>query len=352
MTTPTPRRVREADLAAFIERALAASGIEPEDARKVAALMAEADLIGADAHGVFRLPQYVRRIRAGGINTRPRIKVARERTATALLDGDNAMGHLVMSRAAEIAVEKARSTGVAWVGAYHSNHAGPASLYARMPLAENMIGLYVAVGSANHMPPWGGTDMLLSTNPIAVAIPSGANPPIILDMATTVAAYGKVKAKAQRGEQMPEGWMIDRTGRPLTDPKRSSEGFLLPIGGPKGYGLALIFGLLAGTLNGAAFGRDVVDFNADDTTTTNTGHFIVALDIEAFTDLGAFKAEVDEVWATMKGSATLPGVDGIRLPGERLAATAADNAANGIPVAAALDVTLGRLASELGIAPL
>ena len=115
-----------------------------------------------------------------------------------------------------------------------------------MPLEHDMIGLYLAVGNANHLPAWGGLDMLLSTNPIAVAVPAGEEPPIVLDMATTVAAYGKVKTKAQRGETMPEGWMMDRQGRPLTDPKRANEGFLLPIGGYKGYGLALIFGLLAG----------------------------------------------------------------------------------------------------------
>jgi L-2-hydroxycarboxylate dehydrogenase (NAD+) len=216
-------------------------------------------------------------------------------------------------------MEKAATTGVAWVGARHSNHAGPASLYATMPLKKDMIGLYIAVGSANHLPPWGGTEMLLSTNPIAVAVPSGQNVPIVLDMATTVAAYGKVKTAAQRGEAMPEGWMIDREGNPLTDPKRASEGFLLPIGGPKGYGLALIFGILAGTLNGAAFGRDVVDFNADSTSLTNTGHVIIALDIKAFADPDQFKAGIDRIWDQLKSSPRLPGVSDIRLPGERLA---------------------------------
>src|SRR5205085_6920016 len=133
------------------------------------------------------------------------------------------------------------------------------------------MGLDSAVGDAHHLPPWGGLEMLLSTNPLAAAIPAGDEPPIVLDMATTVAAYGKVKAKAARGEAMPEGWMIDREGRPLTDPRRAAEGFLLPIGGYKGYGLALVVGLLAGTLNGAAMGRDVIDFNQDFSSATNTG---------------------------------------------------------------------------------
>ncbi len=142
----------------------------------------------------------------------------------ALVDGDNGMGHLVMRFATERAIEKAKQAGVAWVGVKWSNHAGPASLYASMPLEHDMIGLYLAVGNANHLPAWGGLDMLLSTNPIAVAVPAGEEPAIVLDMATTVAAYGKVKTKAQRGETMPEGWMMDRQGRPLTDPQARQRG--------------------------------------------------------------------------------------------------------------------------------
>jgi LDH2 family malate/lactate/ureidoglycolate dehydrogenase len=312
--------------------------------------MADADVNGSDGHGIFRLPQYVKRIRSGGINVTPDIKLICETPATALVDGDNAMGHLVMSHAASVAIEKARTAGVAWVGARNSNHAGPAALYAKMPLAHDMIGLYMAVGNANHLPPWGGIDMLLSTNPIAVAVPANRHPPIVLDMATTVAAYGKVKTAAQRGETMPEGWMIDRQGNPLTDPTRADEGFLLPIGGAKGYGLALIFGLLAGTLNGAAFGKDVIDFNADSVTPTNTGQLIVAISIAAFADVPAFKCQVDAVIDQMHGSARLPGVNAIRLPGERSRAIHKEREAQGVPVHAGLESALQTLGSELGVA--
>lgn len=343
------RRVNADRLEAFVASALQACNMSLDNAQRMAGLMTEADIGGQDGHGVFRLPMYIKRIQSGGMNVNPEIKVISECTATALIDGGDGPGHLVMSRAADLAMDKARTCGVAWVGARYSNHAGPAFLYASMPLAQDMVGLYVAVGSANHMPPWGGTDLLLSTNPIAVAIPSNTRPDIVLDMATTVAAYGKVKTAADRGETMPEGWMIDKQGRPLTDPTRSAEGLLLPIGGPKGYGLSLIFGLLAGTLNGAAFGRDVVDFNADSKTTTNTGHFIIALDIAAFADVDTFKSQVDDIWAEMKSSAKLPGVDEIRLPGERLAATRADRTANGIPIPESLGNRLNALADDLRI---
>ena len=161
-------------LKTFIARALEANGLSPEHANKVALLMAQADLQGSDGHGVIRLPQYVKRIRAGGINVKPQIKVVQDKAAMAVVDGDNGMGHLVVSHAVELAIKKAADAGVAWVGTRNSNHAGPASLYARMPIEHDMIGLYFAVGNANHLPPWGGMDMLLSTNPIAAGIPAGS----------------------------------------------------------------------------------------------------------------------------------------------------------------------------------
>jgi L-2-hydroxycarboxylate dehydrogenase (NAD+) len=343
-------------LKSFIGEALTKLGLPGSDAITVATLMAEADLQGSDGHGVTRLPQYARRIKAGGFNVRPDIQVVREQAGTALLNGDNGMGHLVMKRAAEIAIDKARTTGIAWVSSQFSNHAGPASLYARMPLKHDMIGLYFAVGNANHLPPWGGLDMLLSTNPIAAAIPAGDEQPIILDMATTVAAYGKVKTKALRGETMPEGWMIDRQGKPLTDPKRADEGMLLPLGGMeagyKGYGLAMIIGLLAGTLGGAAMGKDVVDFNHDDSSVTNTGQAIAAIDIAAFGDVAVFKASVDALVRSFRNSERMPGVDRIFVPGEHSHATRAARARDGIPVAAALMRGLDQVADELGIAKL
>ena len=345
-------RVTAADLESFIARAFTAAGISGAEAQGIAELMVRADLNGADGHGVFRLPQYVRRIKGGAVNVNPVIRIERDAPGMALVDGDNGMGHLVMRFATAQAIEKAKTAGTAWVGVKHSNHAGPASLYASMPIAHDMIGLYLAVGNANHLAAWGGLDMLLSTNPIAVGVPAGAEPPIVLDMATTVAAYGKVKTSAQRGETMPEGWMIDREGKPLTDPKRANEGLLLPIGGYKGYGLALVFGLLAGTLNGAAMGRDVVDFNNDDTTATNTGHVIVAINVAMFRDLAEFKASVDQLIREIRNSQRLPGVDAIRLPGEQSHAKREERMRLGIPMPAPLAQSLNQLAAELKIAAL
>jgi L-2-hydroxycarboxylate dehydrogenase (NAD+) len=345
---PEPR-IPAAQLCRFITAAFERQGLPPGDAATVARLMTEAEVQGSDGHGVIRLVPYSKRIQAGGLNLRPDIKVVKEKAGMALLDGDNGMGHLVMEKATRIAIEKARNCGVAWVGARLSNHAGPASLYARMALAHDMIGMYFAVGNANHLPPWGGLDMLLSTNPIAVAVPAGEEPPVVLDMATTVAAYGKVKAKAQRGEQMPEGWMIDRNGQPLTDPRRADEGFLMPIGGYKGYGLSMIVGLLAGTLNGAAMGSEVIDFNKDQASITNTGQAIVAIDPDAFGDLDEFKARVDKLVRELRGSERMPGVDRIWVPGEQSHARKIANERDGLQLPAALRTQLDAFARELGI---
>ncbi len=338
-----------ADLRSFAARAFQAVGVPADQADTIAKLMTDIDLRGADGHGIFRLPQYIRRIRAGGINVSPNIRVVRETAAAALVDGDNCVGHLAVEKAARLAIDKAETSGVAWVGTRNSNHAGAASVYAMMALERDMIGIYSAVGSANHLPPWGGVDMLLSTNPIAVAIPAREEPAVVLDMATTVAAFGKIKTAALRGESIPEGWMIDRDGNPLTDPTRAEEGFLLPIGGYKGYGLAMVLGLLAGTLNGAALGRDVVDFNKDDATATNTGQFVLAIDVKVFADVDTFKRDVDRIVREMRSSERLPGIDRIRVPGEGSAATFVERSRDGIPIPPDLLRVLQSLAEDLAV---
>jgi LDH2 family malate/lactate/ureidoglycolate dehydrogenase len=221
-----------------------------------------------------------------------------------------------------------------------------------MPTAHGMIGLYAAVANANHMATWGGTDLLLGTNPLAVGVPSGTGP-LVLDMATSIVAYGTVKKYALRSLAMPEGWFVNpATGAPITDPGRSGDGILLPMGEYKGSGLALMLGLLGGVLNGAAFGRDVVDFNADDSSETNTGHFMVAIDIARFLPLETFTAEVDRHIRDFRESKRLPGIDAIRLPGDRRSECRAERLRDGVPIAPALLTQLDKLAGELKVTPL
>jgi len=278
-----------------------------------------------------------------------------ESLATALIDGDNGLGHLALKAARDLAMVKAREAGIGWVGVRRGNHGGPAALYVRPQAAAGMAGLCAAVGSANHVAPFGGTDLLLGTNPIAIAFPSNdradhASPdPFVLDMATTVAAVGKIKVLAQRGEPMPEGWMVGKDGHPLTDPTRRDEGLLLPIGGPKGYGLSLAIGLLAGVLNGAALGSDVVDFTNDTESDTNTGQFVAAIDLAAFGNPDAIAGQAARVFAELRASKPLPGHDPVRIPGEGRADAYARRLADGLDLHDALRQDLDAIATELGI---
>jgi len=336
----------------LIGDAMVKVGVPKGDAARIAELMLEADLVGADAHGVFRLPQYVQRLRLGSTNPRPNITVERSAPATALVDGDNGMGHLVVARAAETAVEMARECGVAWVGCRMSGHAGAAGVYAALPLKADMVGIYSAVANANHMPLAGGAEPLLGTNPFAIAIPAGDEPPVVLDIATSIVSYGTIKNHRLQNKPLQGDWMIDpATGEAITDPHKSAAALLLPMAGYKGAGLALMLGLLAGTLNGALFGRDCVDFNAEPDRVTNTGQFVVALDPSRFQKLEHFKAEVDRHVRSLRDSKALPG-ESVRLPGDARAKRRADRLANGLALPAELLVQLDKLAGEMAIAKL
>jgi L-2-hydroxycarboxylate dehydrogenase (NAD+) len=346
-----PQRVSADDLRDFIARALVSLGLPSADAADCGRLMVESDLAGFHTHGIFRLAQYIKRIRAGGINVTPNITTVTEAPATAVVDGDNAMGHLVVQYAMKLAIDKAAEAGCAWVGARGSNHAGAAATYVAMAADRGMIALYGTNGSANHMAPWGSADLLLGTNPIAAAVPAANGPPVVMDIATTVSSFGKVRSAAQRGDDLPADWMIDREGNPITDSSRIKEGILNPIGGHKGYALSLVVGLLAATLSGGQMGVDVEGMGDDkyQSTPVNNGHFMIVVDPARFGDALDFGQRVDDVAATMRGAAPMPGVDSVRVPGDGRAANIEDYTANGVPMHAALLASLETLADELGI---
>lgn len=336
------------DLCAFVAGAFVSQGVAQADAEKVASLMVEADVFGYDTHGVFRLRQYLARLRDGGCNPVANVRIAHETVATGLIDGDNGLGHLAMGAACDLAKKKAEAAGIGWVGVRRGNHAGPLALYVRPQAEAGMIGMAAAVGSANHVPPFGGSDLLLGTNPIAISAPGAGTDPFVMDMATTVAAMGKIKTLIQQGKPMPEGWMVGRDGAPLTDPNKKSEGFLLPIGGAKGFGLSVAIGLMAGVLNGAAFGSDVVDFTNDTTSETNTGQFVMALDPAAF-GMTDFAQRAEHVFDEMRASEPLPGHDRVRLPGDGKNAAAQRRRKLGLDLNVALRRDLLALATEYGL---
>ena len=351
--TENIRRVPAATLRTFMIDALRACGLAEIDAAITAGAMLEADLTGTDAHGIFRLAGYVRQLKRGVMNPQPAITVIERAGATALIDGDKGMGHVVMTYAAKLAVELARGSGVGWVGARRSNHAGAGAVYASIPLEYGMVGIYGAASSVNHMAPWGGTEPLLGTNPIAVAIPAGEEAPVILDIATSTASNGAIRTHEVEGKAMPAGWVQDRKdGSSITDPRRINEGTYLPVGGYKGSGLSIIIGLLAGPLNRAAFGADIRDFAAPPASELNVGQFVVALDVSRFLPVDVFRAEVDRHIRDLASSKRLRGIDEIRVPGQGRRARRREREQNGVPLSASLVAQIDEVAQSLGVMPL
>jgi len=349
----TDNRVSIAAMIAFSRDALIACGVPPSDAELAAKQMTEADLTGFDAHGIFRLSAYCKTLQSGRVNPKANIKVLQRSPATALVDGDDGIGHLVMTYATNLAIELARESGVGWVGARNSNHAGAAGIYAAMPVEHGMVGIYAAVSTINNMAPWGGGEALLGTNPIAIGSPAGKEAPILLDIATSVSSFGNIRQYIIRNEPLPGGWVVhSRTGEPVTDPKQVSEGVLLPIGGHKGSGLALVIGMLGGILNGAAFGREVVDFMGPGTNPTNTGQFVIALDVKRFIPPEVFASAMDHHINELRSSAKLPGFDAIRMPGEERQKRRAARSKNGVQLPPPLRKQLDELAANLKITPL
>ena len=216
-----------------------------------------------------------------------------------------------------------------------------------------MVGIYAAVASANHMAAWGSLEPTLGTNPIAIAVPCPDRPPVVLDIATTITSYGNVKNHELLGLPLAEGWMVSQIdGKPITDPKRSAEGVLLPIGGYKGSGLNIMIGLLAGTLNGAFFGRNVIDFTANPQVKTNTGQFYVALDVSRFRAMSEFGRDANATLDELRASKPVPGGGPVRLPGDERAKRQLERSRDGIAIAAPLLKQLDALAERQGIAQL
>jgi L-2-hydroxycarboxylate dehydrogenase (NAD+) len=344
----TDTRVPVDRLASFVRGVLEAQGVKADHATTTADRLIDADLRGRSGHGLIRLPLYSKRIQAGGYNLDPDIRLVKETPVSCLVDGDNGIGQVVMTKAAQLAIEKATASGIGWVSTTNSNHAGAAGIYPAMALEHGLGAMYFAVANGNGMPPWGGREKLLGTNPMAIAVPARNQPAFQLDIATTVASHGTIKVTAQAGEQMPEGWVIDMDGNPITDPNRAEEGFLVPIGGYKGAGLNFMIGIFAGIMTGAAFGRDVVEFRHDHTTPTNTGQSMIVFRPDLFIDMDAFEERMDDVLEDFHTSESMIDQP-IRMPGDRAVELIAENRRLGVPVPQPLVEQLNALAEQLGV---
>jgi LDH2 family malate/lactate/ureidoglycolate dehydrogenase len=289
-------------------------GMSPEDAYLLADSLVVADARGVHSHGVLRVPEYVKKLTRDGVNPRGRPFVARDSGAVAVVDGDNAMGQIACHCAMSCVIERAAYSGIAAAAVRGSNHCGALFYFARMALRRDMIGI-VATNALPTMAPWGGRDKILGINPLAVAVPTADEPPIILDAAFSSSSHGKIRVFHQKGVPIPEGWAFDKNGHPTVDPAEALEGLLQPIGEYKGTGLAIVMGILSSMLSGAAFGDELGNM-ADGPKPGCDGHFAMVLNVAAFEDPTRFKSRVDGVVRRIRDSRPAPGFDRCYAPGE------------------------------------
>lgn len=341
--------VREPVLKRFCIDLLRQVDVSQDDARLIIENLVEADLRGVESHGVVRLPIYFERLRVGVINARPSITTLRDTPTSAVMDGDNGMGQLVGLRAMELAIEKARQGVCAFVAVRNSNHYGAAAYYTEMAVPHGMIGLSFTIGGINHMTPWGGAEAILGNNPFSVAIPAGDEPPVVLDMACSVAARGKIIVAAKEGRAIPGDWAVGPDGAATTDAIEALKGFVQPVGGAKGYALTLTIGMLSTMLSGAFFGTEVTHMYEDLEHPQNIGHLFGVLPIGLFEEPSVFRQRMDKAIRDVRAVKRAPGVERIYLPGEREQIAAQARRRNGIPVGKAVVAELEELGGRYDI---
>jgi uncharacterized oxidoreductase len=328
---------------------LRGAGASQEEAEAVAVGCVNANLVGHDSHGIINVPVYIDRIKAGHIVPGAPFQIVQESPATAVIDGHWGFGFHVNAKAMQLTIDKARKTNVAACTVFRQSHVGRLAVYPLMAAREGMIGLATADSgrSPKAVAPFGGREARLVTNPISIAVPSDLEAPFYLDMATSAVAAGKVLLAAARGEQIPEGWLVDSDGKATTDPTRLRKGAaLLPLGGTEGYkgsGLAAMVEVLCGLLTGLGFG-------VEPTGRHNDGCFMAVFKVDAFRPLEQFKKEVGEFARYLKATPPSVGSPGVFYPGEVEHMREVERRRSGIDVEDATWSKLRQLAAEYGLA--
>ncbi len=336
------------DLKAFSQHVFEKLGVKTEYAYTAADALVRANLEGIDSHGISRLAIYARRMKEGRINADPQIAVEKKGDSVLLVDGDNGLGQIVAACAVKEGMEWAKKTGLAAVAVRNSNHFGTASYYCQMA-CEKGLGIMAFTNSPSGIPPWGGKKAFFGTNPIAFGFPTGSDTPVIIDMSTSVVARGKIILAAKQGQSIPKGWAIDEDGVETQDAKEALRGAVLPLGGPKGYALALAIEILTGVLTGAAFGPHVKNMYDEHNEKSNIGHFFLLFDIEKFMDLERFKLVIEQFLEEVKAVPRAEGVSEILYPGERRAKEFRIRSSQGIILSEEVEQELVSLGNELGL---
>jgi LDH2 family malate/lactate/ureidoglycolate dehydrogenase len=340
------RRVAHDDLRELLGAVFEACGMSPMDAALLSDSLVAADLGGVHSHGVLRAPEYVRKLR-DGVDPRGAPKLVRDSGAALLVDGGNAMGQVASAFAMRKAMDRARELGVALAAVRGSNHCGAMAYYVRACAAEGLIGL-AATNALPTMAPWGGLDKIVGINPLGVAIPAGEERDIVFDAAFSGSSHGKIRVYHQKGASIPPTWAFDSEGNPTTDAAKALGGLLQPIGGYKGVGLALVFGLLSSMLSGAAYGTELGDM-ASGPKPGADGHFFLAIDVAAFEDPAVFGKRVDGAIRELRSSRRADGAERLYAPGELEAETAERYRTEGIPLNAETLAGIRQAAAEAGV---
>jgi LDH2 family malate/lactate/ureidoglycolate dehydrogenase len=335
------------ELFEFCKTVFEKTGVPKEDAEIVSEHLVKANLRGVDSHGVFvRLHHYVSAIKQGVINPKPNIKLVKETSGACLIDGDNGLGPLVAMKATEWAIKKARSNGVCIVGVKNTGHVGMLARYTLKTVEEKMIG-FAATSSPPIVVPWGGAKPVFGTNPFSIGFPVDESFPIIVDMATSTVAAGKIAVYASKGEKIPPDWALDKNGKPTTDPKAFLDGgMLLPFGGYKGYSLCLSVEVLAGILVGAPFSHHIPRGWA-----TQGGFVVEAVNIEHFRPYEDYKKDILELIGIIKSAPLAEGFKEILLPGEPEHREYLKRLKEGIPVYEDVWENIKRVSEEYNVPP-
>ncbi|MEW6696326.1 MAG: Ldh family oxidoreductase [Bacillota bacterium] len=329
----------------FCSGLLQGVGVPKADADIVADVLVDTSMEGLDTHGISRLPIYTTRIQNGRINPKANLQVNKTAPAVAAIDGDNGLGQLVGVKAMEVAINLAKEAGVGAVSVKRSNHYGASSYFCKQAAAAGMIGM-AFTNTPSGIPPWGGREAYFGTNPIAFGFPAKEQP-VVVDMSSSIVARGNIILAAKQGKPIPEGWAIDKEGRPTTDAKAALEGAVLPMAGPKGYAMALAVEIMSGIISGSAFGKEVGWIYDESTKPVDIGHFFIALDVSRFMPMDTFKDRTQQMITEIKESPKAEGVDEIYIPGERRTLKSNVRKQEGIPIPDALLAELNQLAKSV-----
>lgn len=341
------RIVRADALTDFAAAVLRAERVPAADAHLLADTLVTAELWGHSSHGMLRLPWYVTRLRTGAMAAETTVTTVRDQGAVLVLSGNDGIGQVITQRAVEAGVDRCRRHGVSAVGVRDSGHFGTAAYFTRQAAEAGCVAI-LATNASPAMAPWGGREKGIGTNPWSIAAPAGAHGVLVMDLANTAVARGKIYLAAERGEPIPEGWAADAGGTPTTDPAEAIEGLLLPMAGPKGFVIAFMMDVLAGVLTGSAFGGAVAG-PYEPARRSGAGHLLLLIDVAAMADPEEYAARIETLVRATRGAARAPWADAILVPGEIEDRSRRSRSARGIPLAPATWAALADLAAQTDV---